>query len=38
MKIPPGRVDDWRRCSVGSAYPLLPVSVGSASLAGDPFG
>ena len=27
-----GRVEDWRRCSVGSAYPLLPVSVGSASL------
>ena len=29
----PGRVEDWRRCSVGPAYPLLPVSVGSASLA-----
>src|SRR5215470_18380564 len=27
-----GRVEDWRHCSVGSAYPLLPVSVGSASL------
>ena len=27
-----GRVEDWRRCSVGPAYPLLPVSVGSASL------
>ena len=26
------RVEDWRHCSVGSAYPLLPVSVGSASL------
>src|SRR2546426_2248775 len=26
----PGRVEDWRRCSVGPAYPLLPVSVGSA--------
>src|SRR5215831_18275862 len=24
----PGRVEDWRRCSVGPAYPLLPVSVG----------
>src|SRR5215469_12220555 len=23
-----GRVEDWRRCSVGPAYPLLPVSVG----------
>lgn len=23
-----GRVEDWRRCSIGSAYPLLPVSVG----------
>jgi hypothetical protein len=30
---PIGRVEDWRRCSAGSAYPLLPVSVGSASLA-----
>jgi hypothetical protein len=29
---PLGRVEDWRPCSVGSAYPLLPVSVGSASL------
>jgi hypothetical protein len=29
-----GRVEDWRRCSVGPAYPLLPVSVGSASLSG----
>jgi hypothetical protein len=28
-----GRVEDWRRCSEGPAYPLLPVSVGSASLA-----
>ena len=28
----PGRVEDWRPCSIGSAYPLLPVSVGSASL------
>jgi len=28
-----GRVEDWRRCSVGPAYPLLPVSFGSASLA-----
>jgi len=28
----PGRVEDWRRCSLGSAYLLLPVSVGSASL------
>jgi MFS family permease len=28
----PGRVEDWRQCSVGAAYPLLPVSVGSASL------
>ena len=28
----PGRVEDWRHCSVGSVYPLLPVSVGSASL------
>ena len=27
-----GRVEDWRHCSVGSAYPLLPVSVGSASV------
>lgn len=27
-----GRVEDWRRCSLGSAYLLLPVSVGSASL------
>lgn len=27
-----GRVEDWRRCSLGSAYPLLPVSVGSAAL------
>ena len=27
-----GRVEDWRHCSVGSVYPLLPVSVGSASL------
>jgi hypothetical protein len=31
-----GGVEDWRRSSVGPAYPLLPVSVGSASLAGDP--
>ena len=23
-----GRVEDWRHCPVGSAYPLLPVSVG----------
>jgi hypothetical protein len=30
----PGRVEDWCRCSVGPAYPLLPVSVGSASLSG----
>ena len=30
----PGRVEDWRRCSVGPAYLLLPVSVGSASLSG----
>src|SRR5215468_6380519 len=30
----PGRVENWRRCSVGPAYPLLPVSVGSASLSG----
>ena len=29
-----GRVEDWRRCSVGPAYLLLPVSVGSASLSG----
>jgi hypothetical protein len=29
----PGRVEDWRRCSLGPAYLLLPVSVGSASLA-----
>jgi hypothetical protein len=29
----PGRVEDWRHCSVGSAYPFLPVSFGSASLA-----
>ncbi len=29
-----GRVEDWRRGSVGPAYPLLPVSFGSASLAG----
>ncbi len=29
-----GRVEDWRRSSVGSAYPLLPVSYGSASLTG----
>ena len=28
-----GRVEDWRRCSVGPAYLLLPVSCGSASLA-----
>jgi hypothetical protein len=28
------RVEDWRRCSVGPAYLLLPVSVGSASLSG----
>jgi hypothetical protein len=28
-----GRVEDWRRSSVGPAYPLLPVSFGSASLA-----
>jgi hypothetical protein len=28
-----GRVENWARCSVGSAYPLLPVSCGSASLA-----
>jgi hypothetical protein len=28
-----GRVEDWRRCSLGPAYLLLPVSVGSASLA-----
>ena len=27
-----GRVEDWRHCPVGSAYPLLPVSVGSASV------
>jgi hypothetical protein len=27
-----GRVEGWRPCSVGSVYPLLPVSVGSASL------
>ena len=27
-----GRVEDWRPCSVGSAYPLRPVSVGSALL------
>jgi hypothetical protein len=27
-----GRVEDWRQCSVGPAYLLLPVSVGSASL------
>jgi hypothetical protein len=26
-----GRVEGWHRCSVGSAYPLLPVSVGSAT-------
>jgi hypothetical protein len=32
-KILAGRVEDWRRCSVGPAYPLLPVSGGSASLA-----
>jgi hypothetical protein len=30
----PGRVEGWRRCSVGQAYPLPPVSVGSASLSG----
>jgi hypothetical protein len=24
----PGRVEDWRLCSLGSAYPFLPVSVG----------
>ena len=30
----PGRVEDWCRGSVGPAYPLLPVSVGSASLSG----
>jgi hypothetical protein len=30
----PGRVEDWRFGSVGPAYPLLPVSVGSASLSG----
>ena len=28
----PGRVEDWRHGSVGPAYLLLPVSVGSASL------
>ena len=28
----PGRVEDWRRSSVGPLYLLLPVSVGSASL------
>ena len=33
-----GRVEDWRHGSVGSAYPLLPVSFGSASLADDPAG
>jgi hypothetical protein len=33
--IPPGGVEDWRRCTLGAAYPLLAVSVGSASLAGD---
>jgi hypothetical protein len=27
-----GRVEDWRRNSAGLAHPLLPVSVGSASL------
>ena len=27
-----GRVEGWRQGSVGSAYPLLPVSFGSASL------
>ena len=31
--LDPGRVEDWRHCSVGLAYLLLPVSVGSASLA-----
>ena len=30
--VVPGRVEDWRPCSIGSAYPFLPVSVGSASL------
>ena len=30
--LSPGRVEDWCRCSVGPAYLLLPVSVGSASL------
>jgi len=30
----PGRVEDWCRYSVGPVYPLLPVSVGSASLSG----
>jgi hypothetical protein len=29
-----GRVEDWRRDAVGLAYPLLPVSFGSASIAG----
>jgi hypothetical protein len=29
----PGRVEDWRHCSVGPAYLLLPVSFGSASKA-----
>jgi len=32
----PGRVEDWRLSSEGPAYLLLPVSVGSASLAVDP--
>jgi hypothetical protein len=32
LMLSPGRVEDWRPCSIGSAYPLLPVSVGSASL------
>ena len=31
-----GRVGDWRRRSVGSAYLLLPVSIGSASLVAEP--
>ena len=30
----PGRVESRRRCSVGQAYPLPPVSVGSATLSG----
>ena len=27
-KIALGRVEDWRRCSVGPAYPLLPRPLG----------